>query len=117
MNTALTIILIFLSIILIGLVLLQKSKGGGLASGFASGNQVLGAPKTTEFLEKATWTLAALIVALSIIAVGVTKGEKESKNGTNQTPVQTQEATEDMSQPDGATASPFSTEQSTENAE
>ncbi|MCQ2313174.1 MAG: preprotein translocase subunit SecG [Paludibacteraceae bacterium] len=114
MDTALTIILIFLSILLIALVLFQKSKGGGLASGFASGNQVLGAPKTTEFLEKATWTLAALIVALSIIAVGVSKGEKEDQPVSNQG--QTQEMPVETNQSDEGALPLPSDDQPGENA-
>ena len=76
-------ILIFLAAILLTLlVLVQNSKGGGLAAGFSSGNQVMGAPKTADFLEKATWTLLAVIVALSIVAVGYTKSEQAPKDDT-----------------------------------
>lgn len=75
MNTFFTILIVIVSILLILLVLVQNSKGGGLASGFASGNQVMGAPRTADFLEKASWTLAGIIVVLSILAVGVQKGQ------------------------------------------
>jgi len=51
---------------LIIIVLVQNSKGGGLASNFASSNQVMGVRKTTDFLEKATWTLAIAVLVLSI---------------------------------------------------
>ena len=71
-----TILIVFAAILLTLLVLVQNSKGGGLAAGFASGNQVMGAPKTADFLEKATWTLIALIVAFSIAAVGFNAGEQ-----------------------------------------
>ena len=71
-----TILIVFAAIFLTLLVLVQNSKGGGLAAGFASGNQVMGAPKTADFLEKATWTLVALIIILSIIAVGINKGQQ-----------------------------------------
>ena len=74
----LTILIVIAAILLTLLVLVQNSKGGGLAAGFASGNQVMGAPKTADFLEKATWTLVALIVAFSIAAVGFSKGQHES---------------------------------------
>ena len=53
---------------LIGAVLIQKSKGGGLASNYASGNQYMGYRKTTDFIEKATWALAIAICVLSICA-------------------------------------------------
>ena len=75
MYVLLTILIIIAAILLILLVLVQNSKGGGLAAGFSSGNQVMGAPKTADFLEKASWTLIAIIVALSIVAVGVKKSE------------------------------------------
>lgn len=71
MEILFTILIVIAAILLILLVLVQNSKGGGLAAGFASGNQVMGAPKTADFLEKASWTLAAIIVLLSIAAVGV----------------------------------------------
>lgn len=54
-----------------GIVLIQNSKGGGLASSFASSNQIMGVRKTTDFLEKATWALAIAIVVLSIAAAYV----------------------------------------------
>lgn len=77
MYTLFTILIVIAAILLILLVLVQNSKGGGLASGFASGNQVMGAPKTADFLEKASWTLAAIIVFLSVLAVGVNQGMKD----------------------------------------
>ena len=75
-------ILIFLaSIFLILIVLVQNSKGGGLASGFASSNQIMGVRKTTDFLEKATWGLAGSVVVLSIlIASFIPKGDAQQKN-------------------------------------
>lgn len=75
MYTLFTILIVIVAILLTILVLVQNSKGGGLASGFASGNQVMGAPRTADFLEKASWTLAAIIVVLSILAVGIHKGQ------------------------------------------
>ena len=73
-----TILIVIAAILLTLLVLVQNSKGGGLAAGFASGNQVMGAPKTADFLEKATWTLVALIVVFSVAAVGFNKGQELS---------------------------------------
>jgi preprotein translocase subunit SecG len=73
-----TIVIVLAAILLTLLVLVQNSKGGGLAAGFASGNQVMGAPRTADFLEKATWTLIAIIVACSIAAVGFSAGQHET---------------------------------------
>lgn len=54
------------AVLLCFIVLIQNSKGGGLASSFSSSNQIMGVRKTTDVLEKVTWGLAAFIVVLSI---------------------------------------------------
>ena len=65
----LCVILITIAAVLMCLiVLIQNSKGGGLASGFASSNQIMGVKKTTDFIEKATWSLAAFMVVVCIVA-------------------------------------------------
>ena len=65
----LIIVLVILSAIcMCGIVLIQESKGGGLASGFSSSNQIMGVRKTTDFLEKATWGLAIIMVVLSVVS-------------------------------------------------
>ncbi len=69
----LTILIVIACILLVGAVLIQKSKGGGLASDYSSGNQYLGYRKTTDFIEKATWTLAIVICVLSICAAFTVK--------------------------------------------
>jgi preprotein translocase subunit SecG len=61
-------LIVLVSVLMCLIVLIQNSKGGGLAAGFASSNQIMGVRKTTDFLEKATWTLAALMVILSVAA-------------------------------------------------
>ena len=66
MSVVLTVFIIIASLLMIGIVLVQKSKGGGLASNFASSNQIMGVRKTTDVVEKATWTLAGLLVVLSV---------------------------------------------------
>ncbi|HJZ41244.1 MAG TPA: preprotein translocase subunit SecG [Bacteroidales bacterium] len=61
-------IILFVSILLVLIVLVQNPKGGGLASSFSSSNQFMGVKRTTDFIEKATWGFAAAMVVLSIIA-------------------------------------------------
>ena len=61
-------LIVLASVLMCLIVLIQNSKGGGLASGFASSIQIMGVRKTTDFLEKATWTLAGLMVVISILA-------------------------------------------------
>ena len=62
------ILVVLASILMCLIVLIQNSKGGGLASSFASSNQIMGVRKTTDFLEKATWVLAGCIFVLSVLA-------------------------------------------------
>jgi len=71
MYTLFVILIVVASILMIGIVLIQESKGGGLSSSFASYNQVAGVRKTTDFIEKATWFLAAAMVVVSIACAWV----------------------------------------------
>jgi preprotein translocase subunit SecG len=61
----LVIIACFLQILI---VLVQNSKGGGLAANFTSAGQTMGVRKTADFLEKSTWTLAGAILILCVVA-------------------------------------------------
>ena len=69
MYTLFVILVIIASLFMCLIVLIQESKGGGLASGFASGNQMMGVRKTTDVIEKLTWSLAAAMVVFSVISV------------------------------------------------
>ncbi len=66
-----SVLILITCILLILIVLVQNSKGGGLASNFASNNQVMGVRKTTDFLEKSTWTLAIVLLALTLTSTFV----------------------------------------------
>ena len=72
MYTILAILIMIASILLIGVILIQKSKGGGLAANVNNYNQFMGVRKTTDFVEKATWGLAAFICAMSILTAFIT---------------------------------------------
>lgn len=47
-------------------VLIQNPKGGGLASNFSAGNQIFGAGKTSDLVEKLTWGFAIAIILISL---------------------------------------------------
>lgn len=66
MYVILIVLIVFTAILLCGVVMIQNSKGGGLASSFASSNQIMGVRKTTDFLEKFTWGCAIVMVVLSV---------------------------------------------------
>lgn len=88
MNIFLTILILLASILMILIVLVQKSKGGGLASGFASSNQIMGVRKTTDFLEKTTWVLAGAIIVLSIFSAMYTSSQHAHQGPQSQIEVQ-----------------------------
>ena len=96
----LTILAVVASIILVLIVLVQNSKGGGLASSFSSSNQIMGVRKTTDFLEKATWTLVSVIVLCSVLAAGFAKNHTEA--ATSAIADEAQAAQETAAQPEAA---------------
>lgn len=72
------VLLIIVSILLICVVLIQNSKGGGLMSS----RYEMGVARTTDFVEKATWTLAGALVVLCIVLTALlsTNSVKESRS-------------------------------------
>ena len=77
--SVLIIVACFLQVLI---VLVQNSKGGGLAANFTSTGQTMGVRKTADFLEKSTWTLAIAILVLSVAATAAiprTVQEQESR--------------------------------------
>jgi len=83
-----SVLIVIVAILLVLIVMVQNSKGGGLAANFSSSNQAMGVRKTTDFLEKATWTLAIALLVFSIgasLSIGggtktaVDNGEVEKK--------------------------------------
>ncbi len=83
MVTALTILIALNCILLMAIVLIQNPKGGGVDSTFggAGANQMFGAARSTDFIEKLTWALAitlfilCIITALVVINTGGVAGE------------------------------------------
>ncbi len=76
-------------VLMILVVLVQNSKGGGLASNFASSNQYMGVRKTADFLEKTTWTLAVVMLVLSLFSIFVIPKNQDQAQ-TQQSEIQKQ---------------------------
>lgn len=74
MYTLFVVLIVIAALLMIGIVLIQESKGGGLASQFSTYNQIGGVRKTTDFIEKTTWGLAACMVILSVVCAYVAPG-------------------------------------------
>lgn len=66
-----SVLVIIVCVLLVLIVLIQNPKGG-LDSAFSTNNQVMGVRKTTDFLEKATWTMGIALVVLSIASSAYT---------------------------------------------
>jgi preprotein translocase subunit SecG len=78
MQAILTIAIIIVCVLLILVVLVQNSKGGGISSNFSAANQIMGARRGTDFIEKATWTLAILLLVFSLLSTPKKTGLTES---------------------------------------
>ncbi|MBQ3709880.1 MAG: preprotein translocase subunit SecG [Bacteroidales bacterium] len=84
MNTVIIILILVVSVLLGLVVLVQNSKGGGLISNFGSANQMMGVRQTTDFLEKATWTMAIILVVLCLASsLLIQTGDSTTASGVN----------------------------------
>jgi preprotein translocase subunit SecG len=66
-----SVLILIACVLMILVVLVQNSKGGGLASNFSSSNQYMGVRKTADFLEKFTWILAVTMFVLCLFSIVV----------------------------------------------
>ena len=76
-------LIVVVAFLLVVVIMVQNPKGGGLSSSFGGGGtqQLGGVKKTTDFLDKSTWTLATImlvLILLSNVAINRT-GTEESK--------------------------------------
>jgi preprotein translocase subunit SecG len=83
--SVLIIIACFLQVLI---VLVQNSKGGGLAANFTSTGQTMGIRKTADFLEKSTWTIAISILVLSLVATAAIPRGGEAQRSRIETQIQ-----------------------------
>ncbi len=100
----LIILMLLASVLMCLIVLIQNSKGGGLASSFSSSNQIMGVRKTTDFLEKTTWSLAAAMVVFSIFAAYALPSSNVNGQDVIMEEAQQQEATNPYNMPVGTAA-------------
>ena len=106
MYLLISILTVIAAVILIFIVVIQNSKGGGLAAGFSSSNQVMGVRKTTDFLEKATWSLAGTIVVLSVIASLLIQHKPAENESSIRDEIQNSMTTDPTATPDFSTPIP-----------
>jgi preprotein translocase subunit SecG len=114
MSIVFTVIIVLVCLLLAVVVLIQNPKGGGLDSTFGSAAQLGGVKKTTDFLEKSTWTLAITLMVLCLGSAAFinsdasnTVDEKfrdEAPIQQNQPTLQAQPAAQPQAQPAGDSA-------------
>ncbi len=108
MYTATAILIVTASILLTLVVLVQNSKGGGLAANFATGNTTFGVRQTADFLEKTTWTLAITILVLCLLGTTfISTGKGKKASNLEQRLEQTQQPTGLPQFPSGSDELPF----------
>ena len=97
--TIFTALIILVCFLLILVVMVQNPKGGGLSSSSGGGGsqQVGGVQKTTDFLDRSTWVLATLLLALILISNvtlsdGQAAGDSKLLNGETPTELTIPEA-------------------------
>ena len=68
--TIFLVLIIIVAFLLVVVIMVQNPKGGGLSSSFGGGGtqQMGGVQKTTDFLDKSTWTLGAVMLALILLS-------------------------------------------------
>ena len=89
MLATLAVLIALVSVFLMGAVLIQNPKGGGIDATFGGqAQQLFGAARSTDFIEKATWVLAGVLLVLCIVAV-LTVGTGGAATGA-EIPLQTQ---------------------------
>lgn len=116
MFTFLVIIIIVVCVLLSLAVLIQNPKGSGLGAGFANiGNQVMGARRATETIEKATWTLAIALLALTLLSAMFLPKDSGIETVGGSTQVEELRNERPVTPPAGFNPPPVSTEPSTGN--
>ena len=103
----LSILLIIVCGLLILVVLMQNSKGGGISSQFSAANQIMGVRRGADVSEKATWTLAVALLSLSLISAAYNKPTEGQQTGKdNQSVTKNHEAGDNTG---GSTTTPLKT--------
>jgi len=74
------VLIVIVCFLLIVVIMVQNPKGGGLSSTLGGSQQLGGVQKTTDFLDKSTWTLGGLLIALILLSsLSFNSGDSEVK--------------------------------------
>lgn len=88
MLSTFAVLIAIVSVLLIAVILIQNSKGGGIDPNFGGqAQQLFGAARSTDFVEKATWVLGAALLILCVVAALTVSG---GTTGGAEIPLQSQ---------------------------
>jgi preprotein translocase subunit SecG len=108
--TIFLVLIVVVAFLLIVVVMVQNPKGGGLSSSFGGGGtqQLGGVKKTTDFLDRSTWTLATLLLVLILVSnVAINRGGSATESKAFDENAQTTQPIQDapsQALPDAGTA-------------
>ncbi|MDN3708308.1 preprotein translocase subunit SecG [Myroides ceti] len=66
--TIFLVLITIVSLLLIIVIMIQNPKGGGLDSSLGGSTNIGGVQNTNKFLDKSTWTLAAILIGLILLS-------------------------------------------------
>ncbi len=108
MLTLITILIALDCVMLIGVVLIQNPKGGGVDATFGgqSANQMFGAARSADFVEKLTWWLAGILISLCVVAAVISSaagnvGNSQQKGDKTEQPAEQPAGQQPAGQPTG----------------
>src|SRR5687768_5979311 len=107
MYVVIIILIILVCAVLIASVLIQNPKGGGLSASFGGmGNQVMGARKATDFIEKTTWVLAVSLLVLCLLSGAAIPGKAGRNTDFEQKVKDAQQTQQPAADPNAQPAGP-----------
>lgn len=82
MTTFISVLIVLVCIAIVGIVVIQNPKGGGITSGLGSVNQIAGVKQMTDGVERVTWILAVILFVLCLASAAFFgKGKAVAKEG------------------------------------
>lgn len=99
----LSVLVIIISVLLILVVLVQNSKGGGIQSQFSAANQIMGVQRGSDIIEKLTWGFAGALLVFSLMLTPSTSSTQVNSDNASSTKKRAQSAIQTPQQPNSNT--------------
>jgi len=93
------ILIVIVAFLLVVVIMVQNPKGGGLSSSFGGGSsqQLGGVKKTTDFLDKSTWALAILLLALILLSnMAIVNSDEKNESKALDSETNTESSVQDL---------------------